>query len=304
MELLQLRYFQTVARLESITKAANYHQIPQPAMSQTIARLEKELGNIRLFDRRSNHIILNGNGRQFLQFVNQALTSLDDGIKAVTSQKNDISGSINLLVMENRRFVLACASTFAQNHPNVNFSISHEYSPDSLQAYDLCVCSAPVFMKMTNGLPLIREKIIVNLNNDHPLAGRKELMLSELKNEKFITMTSHSNLYRLTISSCRAAGFEPKTPFICDDPYFVRKYVAENMGIALAPSISWAGRFRSNTSLIPLVNPSLESTSYLLWDSSRYLTPAMDAFRDYMLQQAGEIEDNLLNTEKTAPKAE
>ena len=45
MELLQLRYFRTVAQYESITKAAEHYHIPQPAMSQTIARLEKELNN-------------------------------------------------------------------------------------------------------------------------------------------------------------------------------------------------------------------------------------------------------------------
>ena len=40
MELLQLRYFMTVARTLNISKAAQYHMIPQPAMSQTISRLE------------------------------------------------------------------------------------------------------------------------------------------------------------------------------------------------------------------------------------------------------------------------
>ena len=48
MELLQLRYFQKVAELESITKAATFYMIPQPSMSQTISRLEKEL-KVKLF---------------------------------------------------------------------------------------------------------------------------------------------------------------------------------------------------------------------------------------------------------------
>ena len=41
MELLQLRYFQKVAEMESMTQAARYFSIPQPSMSQSIARLEK-----------------------------------------------------------------------------------------------------------------------------------------------------------------------------------------------------------------------------------------------------------------------
>jgi DNA-binding transcriptional LysR family regulator len=43
MELLQLHYFRTVARLEHITKAAQELRIAQPALSKTIARLEEDL---------------------------------------------------------------------------------------------------------------------------------------------------------------------------------------------------------------------------------------------------------------------
>jgi len=58
MELLQLRYFLTVARTLNISRAAQYHMIPQPSMSQTITRLEKEL-NVKLFDRRNGKLFLN-----------------------------------------------------------------------------------------------------------------------------------------------------------------------------------------------------------------------------------------------------
>ena len=50
MELLQLRYFVSVAQFLNISKAARHHMIPQPAMSKTISKLERELG-APLFDR-------------------------------------------------------------------------------------------------------------------------------------------------------------------------------------------------------------------------------------------------------------
>ncbi|GMA57787.1 hypothetical protein GCM10025858_22900 [Alicyclobacillus sacchari] len=50
MELLQLEYFQTVARLQHMTKAAEELQIAQPSLSKTISRLEEDLG-VPLFDR-------------------------------------------------------------------------------------------------------------------------------------------------------------------------------------------------------------------------------------------------------------
>ncbi|MCI8453328.1 MAG: hypothetical protein HFE84_01745 [Lachnospiraceae bacterium] len=83
-------------------------------------------------------------------------------------------------------------------------------------------------------------------------------------------------------------------PYICDDPYFVRKYVSERLGIALAPSISWYGRFRENTKLIKIRSPHITTTSFLLWDERRYITPAVDAFRQYLITHAREVEGNLL----------
>lgn len=294
MELLQLRYFQTVAKLGSMTKAAEYHRIPQPAMSQTIARLERELGNIRLFDRLGNHIFLNEKGHLFLKYVDQILVDLDDAVRAITTPSDEISGSISLLVTENRRFIFNCVSDFAKEYPNVNFEISHVPSGDPITRYDLCINSTSSFQQMTSYIPLIREKIILNVNENHWAAGRSSVSLNELREENFITMSATSTLYKITIEQCHAKGYQPHIPFICDDPYFVRKYVAENMGIALAPEISWAGRFRTNTRLIRIGNPSIECMSYLLWDEERYLSPAVRTFKDYVLHRAAEIPENLI----------
>lgn len=66
MDLLQLKYFQKVAQLKHLTQAANKLYISQPALSQTIARLEKDIG-VPLFNRTGRQINLNEYGRVFLK---------------------------------------------------------------------------------------------------------------------------------------------------------------------------------------------------------------------------------------------
>ncbi|MBQ2990069.1 MAG: LysR family transcriptional regulator [Clostridia bacterium] len=294
MELLQLKYFQTVARFESMTRAAAHHGVPQPSMSQTISRLERELGGIRLFDRMNNKLYLNENGRIFLEYVDKALMTLDNGVKAISTASDEIAGHVSLVVMENRRFILTCVSRFAEQYPHVTFSIFHDFSSTEDDHYDLCISSIRASHHMRTYKPFIQERIVLNVHEDHPLAHRDRISLRELSDEKFITMSSRSSLYAITFEQCRSNGFDPHVPFICDDPYFVRKYVAENMGIALAPSLSWAGRFRENTRLIPVDDPPILSTSYLMWNDQRYMSPAAHAFSKFLMQQAAALEGNLL----------
>lgn len=83
MDLLHLKYFQTVARMEHITKASHKLNIAQPALSKTISSLEKELG-VQLFDRKGRYIVLNEYGRLFLKRVDSILDLVESSKKGVT----------------------------------------------------------------------------------------------------------------------------------------------------------------------------------------------------------------------------
>lgn len=288
MELLQLRYFQKVAELESMTRTADYYGIPQSSVSQTIARLERELGT-KLFDRRGGKLFLNEQGKRFLAHVEQALQNLDNGVSAVTEVPDRISGPVRIKIMDCHRLILTCVPRFSRLYPEVSISLSHGYGEDRDTSYDLCVSSHRAYRNMTAHRPLLQETVVLAVHENHPLARRNSVGIADLKGEKLISLPPQSSLHALTVESCRACGFEPHIPILCDDPYFIRKYVSEEMGVALAPSISWKGRFRPNTRLVPLGQPPLQVCSYLLWDDKRYLSPAVCRFRDYLLEEAEKL---------------
>ena len=78
MDLLQLRYFQVVARHQHVSRAATELRVAQPALSRAIARLEAEVG-VPLFDRRGRRIRLNRFGAMFLARAGRALGELEQG---------------------------------------------------------------------------------------------------------------------------------------------------------------------------------------------------------------------------------
>ena len=120
MELQQLKYFKTVAQIGKISDAAEALFISAPALSTSIARLERELG-ISLFDRTNNRIILNQQGEIFLRYVNQVFTTLDYA-------KSELRQS---LMLQGQHISFACVSTsqwtdmitaFSQEHPQFTLS--------------------------------------------------------------------------------------------------------------------------------------------------------------------------------------
>ena len=95
MELLQFRYFLEAARYENLTRAADELHIAQPALSQSIMRLENELG-VKLFDRRNHHVYLNDQGkllRKRLIPLMESIDSLKDELWGISfvPQKKTIS---------------------------------------------------------------------------------------------------------------------------------------------------------------------------------------------------------------------
>jgi DNA-binding transcriptional LysR family regulator len=79
MELTQLKYFFITAGYEHITRAAEELHIAQPALTQSIHRLEEELG-IKLFERHGRNIKLSPSGRILQKRLSVIFSELDSAI--------------------------------------------------------------------------------------------------------------------------------------------------------------------------------------------------------------------------------
>lgn len=67
------------------------------------------------------------------------------------------------------------------------------------------------------------------------------------------------------------------------------------MGVALSPAVSWSERFRKNTVIVPIDNPPIHTTSYLLWDEKWYMPPTVSKFMNFVIEQVNHLEENLIN---------
>lgn len=240
MELLQLRYFCTAARLENISHAAIYHGIPQPAMSKTISKLEKEL-ETTLFLRQKNRIHLTGSGQQFYEQVSAALRQLDAAVGQLKKTPNTQQAHLNLLVTALRVRTAEMLSQFRAGYPNVTFSVySTKASGAGADAYDLCISDQPPSPEYDRSIPLVERQVdlYAAMSPNHPLAHRQLLTMEELKDEPTIS-NSTSPLQQPVGELCRRYGFHPNVVVSCDDLQCLQRYIRAGTGIAITAPYSW-----------------------------------------------------------------
>lgn len=255
MELLQLKYFLDAAKSESFSKVAKKYGVPTSDISQTIKRLERELG-AQLFDRSANRIALSEQGRAFLEGARAALDSLQRAKARVQDCTDGVLGEIQLLALCNRRAVTEVIEKFHALYPQVNFVLSHSGEPENC---DIIISDTEPGGKGYKKQALINERVLLAVKKDGELENVKSVQ--ELKNARFVTMPRHSSQHRITEKLCEKSGFSPNISIFCDDPFYVRKYVEIGLGATFVPEFSWAGQFSDKIKLLDICD--FKRTTYL-----------------------------------------
>ncbi|GHO56336.1 LysR family transcriptional regulator [Ktedonobacter robiniae] len=290
MELLQLKYFLTVARLEHMTRAADELGIAQPPLSQTIARLEEELG-VPLFDRLGRNIRLNHFGRAYVQRVERIFEELEQGRRDLNDLADGRQGQIGLAMYAATHLLPDLLSAFRKDHPGVHFLLSgHQTNTVTSLAQhlargtcDLCISSPPIQQPDITSVSLLTEDIWLAFPSGHPLAQRSQLRLQEVAQEAFIIMQPGNGWRELTDSFCQQAGFRPRIVFESDDPSTIRGLLRAEQGIAFAPAISWQGLVDPAVILMPISEPTCQRTIGLSWLTDHRLSMATLQFRQFAI---------------------
>ncbi|MFP5114581.1 LysR family transcriptional regulator [Bacillaceae bacterium C204] len=291
MELLQLQYFQTVARLEHMTKAAEELQIAQPSLSKTIARLEEDLG-VPLFDRKNRQLRLNDYGKLFLDRVNRIFLELNEGKREIEERAHQGQTQITLAVSI-PRVLPELLSSFLKYFPDVKFqqvlaSTSLMKSQLEKAEIDFCISSVPIEGTEIIWEPLMTEEIYLIVPPEHELSSKENIYLSEVKNEPFISMNTGFGFRNLTDEFCREAGFVPSIAFEGDEPGVIGDLVRKGLGIAFIPEISWFHHTNPFPNKLRIIEPKCQRTIGLGWSKRRYLTEAGQQFRQYVIEYFSE----------------
>jgi DNA-binding transcriptional LysR family regulator len=303
MDLLQLKYFQTVARLEHMTQAAKELSIAQPSLSQTIARLENELG-MPLFERQGRHIQLNVFGRAFLRHVERLFGELDEARQELADLAGAEQGQIALSVIV-PQILPELLGAFQERHPHISFRLFHQRTLQAVQQQvergevDLCITTSPLepegigWQEEISRVPLLSDEIYLLFPLSHPLARRESIHLSEVAHEPFISLKPGDPWQDLTDHFCRQAGFTPRVVFEGDELETIRSLVMAGLGVSFISHLmvhSAPYLATQPVRILPVSEPRCRRQLELVWRTTHYLSQAAQQFRSFVIQYFHQLE--------------
>lgn len=290
MELLQLQYFITVARLEHMTEAARSLHVTQSSLSKTIGRLEEDLG-VPLFDRTGRNLRLNEFGSRFLRRAERALFELEQGKRELGDLSKPEQGTLELAV--------TTASTlpnilreFRRKMPNIHFHVQMLTTKEMVTLLrrgevDFCLSSPPIQGDDIECQIVCIDPILVAVPKGHRLAKRKSISLIELKDEWFVGVKRGYGTRDIVDSVCKSVGFVPQYVYEGDEPARLSALVEAGIGIAFMPST--ARNPREHIEYIPVENCELAREIALIWHKSRYISRSALEFREVVIQYFGSL---------------
>ncbi|WP_433409368.1 LysR substrate-binding domain-containing protein [Saccharomonospora azurea] len=276
-------------RTGNLTKAAAELGIPQPTASRRLAALSATAGTpLTVPDGRG--IRLTRAGHLLADAAERALDALEHGVRRVREEIDPESGHVVLgfLHLLGRSLVPGLLRDFRADHPRTRFSLVQGSRQDIVERLvsgdlDLALVAPPPTEAVLEWVVLTEQELFVAVPDDHPLARRQGVRMSDLSDEVFVMLEHGYGLRQITDELCAAAGFTPTVAFEGQESDTVRGLVAAGLGVALLPAFE--PHPPSGVVEIPLA-PRVTREIGLAWPSGRPLPPAVARFQEFVRRRA------------------
>ncbi|MFD3731632.1 LysR family transcriptional regulator [Streptomyces sp. NPDC058632] len=244
MELRQLRSFLALAEECHFGRAAARLHVAQPALSQQIKQLERELG-LPLFHRSTRHVELTEAGRHLTDYARALVTEEERARIHLRELATGHAGRVSVGFIGTATYDVLpkVARTVRAKLPGITLDLRGELLTPLLVegllsgTFDLAVLRGAVSEENIRTTPLRSEPLVAVLPSHHRLAGRRSIPLKALADEPFVIhpSQSRSSMYDRVLSACRRAGFRPAPLTEVGETATLVVLVAAGHGVALVP---------------------------------------------------------------------
>jgi len=244
MDLGQLRYFTKIVEHRSFTKAAHDCSVSQPALSQQISKLEKELGQ-PLFERQGRSIRLTPAGQLLHLQADKILQLADDAKKQITDDGETGRICLSAIPTIAPYLLPIILKSVGSLFPKANFVIGEDTTDDLLKRcsngdVDVGIVALPAAAKYLTIEPLFDEELMLALSPDNPLNKKSKLVSADLEEEPFLLLRDTHCLVETIESFCNSKNFQPLTASRIEQLTTIQLLISLDHGVSFVPKMASA----------------------------------------------------------------
>ena len=260
----QLEILVAAADAETFSKAAAALAITQPALSETIRRVETELG-FRLFDRTTRSLKLTADGRQAVATAREVVRDFRDAVGNLVASAGARRSRLAIAALPS----VACAvlpwalRNFARRHPDVEVTIhdvQHERALGLLAdgIADIAVTFRPAKLDGFTFEEVAADAMHLVCRRDHPLAARKRVRWRDVDAYPFIGMTGISSVRRLTDAALITAAAQSPMRYEVEQIPSAVALVEAGLGVTALPALTFSMFHSLGLVMRPLIDPPMQ----------------------------------------------
>ena len=246
MDLRQLRHFVTLAQTLNYRQAAEQLHMSQPPLSQSIRKLEEDLG-VQLFERDRRGTVLSGAGRAALESAKLALYHARQVQAVSQATASGELGRLHIGFIGSATFSLIpqLVQTFRAAYPAIDLVLTESTTREICAQvasgdFDAGLLRYPVTQATDLSItPVEPDRLIAALPAGNPLLIKDQLQLIDLTDQPFVNYRPSEvpGLHALVVLACQNAGFMPQIKQHAVQAQTLVSLVGAGLGVALVPAV-------------------------------------------------------------------
>lgn len=297
--LRQLQVFEAVARLGSVTRAAEEIFLAQPTVSMQLKKLSDTIGS-RLIEQIGNRIHLTDVGREVFvacQEIFNSLTSLESKVADINGLRR---GRLSLAVITSAKYLAPqLLGHFCREHPGVDVALkvsNRESLLERIATYqdDLYILGQPPQGLDVEAYPLILNPLMIMAGRDHPLTTQAEISLARVLEEPFVMREAGSGTRAAFERLVESHGLTPpnvRMEFTSNEA--IKQVVAAGLGITVLSvhSLTLEGT-QGPIALLDVDGFPIERHWYVVYPRGRKLSMVGQTFLEFVKEEGRHISEN------------
>ena len=281
-----IRAFILVTDLESFNKAADELTLTQSALSRRLKKLEDGLG-ARLLDRTSRTVALTAVGRAFLPAARRMIHDYERSVSEIRDVIEKRAGLVSFasIMTVAHNALPRVIARFHESYPAVRVRVLDDVGPKVVDFVANGEAEFGIALEAGDHpnidyTPIVEDPYILACHPDHPLARKRSVRWSELREHVYIQMGAETgNQMRLT-RALAGTGLMPEATFEVQHLSTMMGFLTDNLGVTAVPRLSVAERRDLGLAFRPLTEPLVSRYLGIVQVAGKTLSPSAAALRD------------------------